>query len=65
MNMLRCAGWPPPKDKAITEKMRSSNSNMNARRLKCTGLEYLDNIDLRFHKKRTTAMIQFWGYCEC
>jgi len=41
--------------------MRSSNSNMNARRLKRTGLEYLDNIDLKFRKKHTTAMMQFWG----
>ena len=35
--------------------------NMNARRLKRTGLEYLDNIDLKFRKKHTTAMMQFWG----
>jgi len=46
---------------AIRKKMRSSNSNMNARRLKRTGLEYLDNIDLKFRKKRTTAMMQFGG----
>jgi len=66
-NLPRCARWltirhhekPPLKDKAIIKKMRSSNSNMNARRLKCSGLEYLDNIDLKFHKKRTTGTMQF------
>jgi len=34
---------------------------MNARGLGCTGLEYLDSIDLKIHKKPTTGMMQFWG----
>ena len=41
--------------------MHYSNSNMNARGLGCTGLEYLDSIDLKIHKKPTTGMMQFWG----
>ena len=73
MRAMRCAGWPrrsgttkpPPKDKAIAKKMRSSSSNMNARRFRCIGLEYFDNIDLKFHIKRTTGMMQLWGHCEC
>ena len=34
---------------------------MNARRFRCISLEYFDNIDLKFHKKRTTGVIQLWG----
>jgi hypothetical protein len=52
---------PPPKNKAIVKRKFSSNSNMNARVLGWTSLEYLDSLDLKFEKKAQMVMVANFG----